>query len=94
MAVHGFLSANQVISRHLFSDVGTAVRDVFGGKVGGITKAIDQAAHEAEVELCRRAVAVGADHVIGATIALDSIEAFGQAVLISGTAVSTVSASE
>ena len=87
--VRGLVSACTVMSRHVFSDIGSDFRSIGGGNLGGIERAIGDAIEQARQRLYVQAYLAGADTVIGVSVGLETVADKAQAVVITGTAVRT-----
>ena len=94
VAVHGLVTGHAVVSRNALSDKGADLKSVVGGRLAGIEPAIDRAIAEADRRIRLAATARGADTVLATQVGLASVSDKAQAVIISGTAVTTRPADE
>jgi uncharacterized protein YbjQ (UPF0145 family) len=85
--VLGLVTASAVMSRNVFSDVGSDIASVFGGNLEGIEKAISLCIEQVQQRMYEQARSVGADSVVGLSLRLDTVSDKAQAILMSGTAV-------
>lgn len=86
----GIVSAEVVIGMHIFRDVASAFRDVFGGRSQTMQKGLKEARVAALDELRAEAHALGADAVVGVDLDYSEISGGGKSMLFlvaSGTAV-------
>lgn len=84
------VSAEVVIGMHLFKDVASAFRDVFGGRSAVMQNGLRDARKTALSELRKEAHALGADAVVGVDLDYSEISGGGKSMLFlvaSGTAV-------
>lgn len=84
------VTAECVIGMHLFRDIATALRDVFGGRSETMQKGLRQARMSALAELRLEAAQLGADAVVGVDLDYSEISGGGKNMLFlvaSGTAV-------
>lgn len=84
------VTAECVIGMHLFKDVASAFRDVFGGRSKAMQDGLREARKTALLELRKEAAAVGADAVVGVDLDYSEISGGGKSMLFlvaSGTAV-------
>ena len=87
--VHGLVTGHAVVSRNALSDRGADLKSIVGGHLGGIELGIDRAIAEADRRIRLAAAARGADTVLATRVGLESASDKAQAVIISGTAVTT-----
>jgi uncharacterized protein YbjQ (UPF0145 family) len=85
--VLGLVTASAVMSRNVFSDIGSDIVSVFGGNLEGIEKAISLCIEQVQQRMYERARSVGADSVVGLSLRLETVSDKAQAILMSGTAV-------
>lgn len=85
----GLVTAAVVISRNLFSDAGSELKSLVGGKLGGVEKALDRALEEAKDRLSAAARSVGADAVVGVRVSIASVDDKAEMIVMIGTAIST-----
>lgn len=84
------ITAEVVIGMHLFKDIASAWRDVFGGRSKGMQEGLREARKAALSELRREAASLGADAVLGVDLDYSEISGGGKSMLFlvaSGTAV-------
>jgi uncharacterized protein YbjQ (UPF0145 family) len=75
------VSAEVVIGMHLFKDVASAFRDVFGGRSKVMQDGLRDARKTALAELRREAHALGADAVVGVDLDYSEISGGGKSML-------------
>ena len=86
----GLATGEVVAGINFIKDIGAGIRNLFGGRVQGYEAEIIQARTEALKELEARAVAMGANAVIGIRIDFDALGSNGNNMLlvtVTGTAV-------
>lgn len=86
----GIVSAEYVIGMHIFRDIASAFRDVFGGRSQTMQQGLKEARTAALDELRAEALALGADAVVGIDLDYSEISGGGKSMLFlvaSGTAV-------
>ena len=84
------VTAEVVIGMHLFKDVASAFRDVFGGRSETMQRGLKQGRKAALAELRQEAFDLGADAVVGVDLDYSEISGGGKSMLFlvaSGTAV-------
>lgn len=84
------VTAEVVIGMHLFKDVASVFRDVFGGRSAVMQQGLREARQTALAELRKEAHALGADAVVGVDLDYSEISGGGKSMLFlvaSGTAV-------
>ncbi|MDX6548929.1 MAG: hypothetical protein QOG33_2479 [Gaiellales bacterium] len=86
----GIVSGFSVMSRNMFSDVGSDLQSAFGGRLGGIEEAIRTAHREAERSLSGQARTREADGIVGVRATVETVADKAQMVLLMGTAVKLV----
>lgn len=87
----GIVTTEYVLGMHLFRDVASSFRDVFGGRSATMQKGLREAREAALTELRLEALALGADAVVGVDLDYSEISGGGKSMLFlvaSGTAVS------
>lgn len=87
----GIVTAEYVLGMHLFRDVASSFRDVFGGRSATMQKGLREAREAALAELRLEAASLGADAVVGVDLDYSEISGGGKSMLFlvaSGTAVS------
>lgn len=85
--VLGVVSGSCVMSRNSFSDFGSEVKSGFGGRLGGIEKAVRMSQVAALEDLERQAHGLGADAVVGIQLSVQTVADKAQLVMLMGTAV-------
>jgi uncharacterized protein YbjQ (UPF0145 family) len=85
--VLGLVSGSCVMSRNVFSDLGSNMKSAFGGTLGGIETVIENARVEAQTRLDQAARALGADAIIGVDMSVQTVADKAQLVMLCGTAV-------
>lgn len=86
----GIVTAEVVIGMHVFKDIASVFRDVFGGRSQTMQKGLKEARTAALDELRAEAHALGADAVVGVDLDYSEISGGGKSMLFlvaSGTAV-------
>lgn len=88
----GVISSETIIGANFFKDILGGLRDVFGGRSGTYEKVLEEAKEYAMKELTQKAVALGADAVVGIDLDYETIGANGSMLMVSasGTAVQLV----
>jgi uncharacterized protein YbjQ (UPF0145 family) len=76
-----------VMSRGAFSDLGSDLKSVGGGTLGGIEKAVEAARATAQSRLEEAARRIGADAVVGIDLTVQTVADKAQLVMLMGTAV-------
>lgn len=92
--VVGLVTASTVMSRNLFSDAGSEIKSLVGGRLKGIERAMDGGVHHVSRQLGESARRLGADAVIGVSFVITSVSqsamsGSAEVILMSGTAVTT-----
>lgn len=87
VATHGLVTAQCVMARNMFSDMGSDVKSVVGGRLGGIESAIANGIASVEGRLKDKARALGANAVVAVRVDIASVAGKAEAILITGTAV-------
>jgi uncharacterized protein YbjQ (UPF0145 family) len=87
--VRGLVTSCAVMSRNVFSDLGSDLASLGGGNLSGIERAIAIATQQARQRLYVQAYVAGADTVVGVQVGLETVADKAQAVVMSGTAVRT-----
>ena len=86
----GLVTGEVVAGINVVKDIGAGLRNLFGGRIKGYEDEIIQARSEALKELEARAVAMGANAVVGVRIDFDGLGSNGNNMLlvtVTGTAV-------
>ena len=86
----GFVTGHSVMSRNAISDLGSDLKSVLGGSLRGIEQAVGEAIADARRQLETAARGLQADAVVGVQVAIAGLGDKAEAVVMSGTAVSTV----
>ena len=84
------VTAEVVYGMHIFKDIASSFRDVFGGRSQVLQSGLRDARKTALTELRQEAYALGADAVVGVSLAYSQISGEGRNMLVlvvSGTAV-------
>lgn len=79
-----------VMSRNMFSDMGSDLSSLGGGTLGGIEKAVETARQTAMERLEAAARDLGADAVVGIDMSVQTVSDKAQLVMMLGTAVTLV----
>lgn len=85
----GLVTSQSVMSRNMFSDIGSDLVSVVGGSLGGMERAVSDAISAARRGLAAAAQSAQADAVIGVTVVVAGLGSKAEAVVMSGTAVKT-----
>ena len=84
----GLVSAHSVQSKSLFSDFGSSLKSIVGGKLRAYEKMIEAAKQQALEQIKQKAESMGADAIVGLKIATTNTTMQGSAeVIFCGTAV-------
>lgn len=83
----GIVTGETIIGANLFRDIFASVRDVVGGRSGAYEEVLREAKDTALREMSEKAVALGADAVIGIDLDYETIRNGMLMVSASGTAV-------
>jgi uncharacterized protein YbjQ (UPF0145 family) len=86
----GIVSGFSVMSRNMFSDLGSDLQSAFGGRLGGIEEAIRTGHRQAEQSLSDHARILDADGIVGVRVTVETVADKAQMVLLTGTAVKLV----
>ena len=70
----GIVTGEAVSGINMFRDLGAGIRNVFGGRSAGYEEELASAREEVLAEMRRRAEALGADAVVGASIGYETFE--------------------
>jgi len=89
VAYHGIVSGEAVVGANLFRDLFASIRDIVGGRSGAYEKVLADARKEAIEEMCREALQMGANAVVGVDIDYETVGGKGSMLMVtaSGTAV-------
>lgn len=83
----GIVTGETIIGANLFRDLFASVRDVVGGRSGAYEEVLREAKDTAISEMQQKAVALGADAVVGIDLDYETIRNGMLMVTVSGTAV-------
>ncbi|MEX0682129.1 MAG: YbjQ family protein [Dehalococcoidia bacterium] len=83
----GIVIGETIVATNIFRDIGAALRDVVGGRSGSYEKKMNEARETAINEMTEKAVALGADAVVGVDIDYETVGNNMMMVSASGTAV-------
>lgn len=83
----GIVIGETIVATNIFRDIGAAFRDVVGGRSGSYEKKMNEARETAIKEMTEKAVALGADAVVGVDIDYETVGNNMMMVSASGTAV-------
>lgn len=91
MATHylGVVAGEAIMGANIFRDIFAGIRDIVGGRSGAYEEVIQGAREEALREMADRALAMGADAVIGVQISYAALGASDSMLMVGavGTAV-------
>ena len=83
----GIVVGETILGTNIFRDIGAALRDVVGGRSGSYEKKMNEARETAINEMTEKAIALGADAVVGVDIDYETVGNNMMMVSASGTAV-------
>lgn len=83
----GIVIGETIVATNIFRDIGAAFRDVVGGRSGSYEKKMNEARETAIKEMTEKAIALGADAVVGVDIDYETVGNNMMMVSASGTAV-------
>ncbi|MGH9200837.1 MAG: YbjQ family protein [Vicinamibacterales bacterium] len=83
----GIVIGETILATNIFRDIGAGLRDLVGGRSGSYEKKMTEARETAINEMTERAVALGADAVVGVDIDYETVGNGMMMVSASGTAV-------
>lgn len=85
----GIVSSEVIFGANLFRDIFASLRDIFGGRSNSYEKVFQDARNNALAEIERKALALGADAIIGIQFNYNSVGQRGSMLMVSitGTAV-------
>lgn len=85
----GVVAAQTIIGANFFKDILGGLTDIFGGRSGAYEKVLEEAKSLAMAELEQKAIAMGANAVVGIDLDFETVGSHGTMlmVIISGTAV-------
>lgn len=86
---YGIVAGETIIGANFVRDIFASVRDFFGGRSGSYEEVLRQAKESALAEMQQRAMAMGANAVIGVHLDYETIGANGSMIMVTccGTAV-------
>jgi uncharacterized protein YbjQ (UPF0145 family) len=82
---HGVVTGEVIVGANLFRDLFASVRDIVGGRSGAYEDVLARAREEALSEMRQRAVALGANAVIGVDLDYEVLGANGSMLMVSAT---------
>jgi uncharacterized protein YbjQ (UPF0145 family) len=85
--VLGLVTASAVVSRNMFSDLGSDVSSVIGGNLEGVEKAITKGLDQVRLRMYQQVEIVGGNCVVGLSVQVESVADKAQAIILAGTAV-------
>ena len=83
----GIVSAECVVGLHLFKDIATGLRDVFGGRSSTMQSALRDIKRAALTELQQEALKLGADAVVAVNLQYNEVGGKMLLLVATGTAV-------
>lgn len=83
------VAGEAVVGINVFKDIGAGLRDVFGGRSAGYEDSVNKARETALAEMVDRAIALGANAVVGVDIDYETLGANGM-VMVSATGTAVV----
>lgn len=85
----GIVSGEVIVGANFFKDFAASITDVFGGRATGYEDELIKAKEEAILEMEKRAVALGANAIIGVDLDYETVGSNGSMLMVdvSGTAV-------
>lgn len=86
---HGVVTGEAILGANIFKDIFAGIRDIVGGRSAAYERELQKAREIAFEELTERAVAIGANAVVGIDIDYETVGANGGMLMVSvsGTAV-------
>ncbi len=76
-----------ILTKNVFKDFGSGIRNMVGGEMGAYTKMLDEAQKQAVTRMIQAAESLGADAVVNVRFSSSSIVQGGAEILVAGTAV-------
>lgn len=86
----GVVTGEVIVGANLFRDLFASVRDIVGGRSGAYEDVLSRAREEALGEMRQRAVALGANAVIGVDLDYEVLGANGSMLMVSATGTAVV----
>jgi uncharacterized protein YbjQ (UPF0145 family) len=85
----GLVAGEAILGANLFRDLFASIRDIVGGRSGSYEKVLNDARQTAVAEMTDKAVALGANAVIGVDIDYETVGTNGSMLMVTaaGTAV-------
>ena len=85
----GVINAQSIIGANIFKDIFAGLRDVFGGRSKTYERVLEEAKEDALRELSEKALALGANAVVGVDLDFETIGSNGSMLMViaTGTAV-------
>lgn len=87
VAHYGMVAGSSVRARHLVYDAFAALKNLFGGELGGYSRLLEDARKEATERMVKQAEAAGANAVIGVRYGTAQIASGAAEIFAYGTAV-------
>ena len=81
----GIVTGEVIVGANLFRDLFASVRDIVGGRAGAYEDVLSRAREEAMGEMRERAIALGANAVIGVDLDYEVLGANGSMLMVSAT---------
>ncbi len=86
----GVVTGEVIVGANLFRDLFASVRDIVGGRSGAYEDVLSRAREEALGEMRQRAVALGANAVIGVDLDYEVLGANGSMLMVSATGTAVI----
>jgi uncharacterized protein YbjQ (UPF0145 family) len=85
----GIVTGDTIIGANIFKDIGASIRDIIGGRASAYERVMDEGKKIAEAELVQKAMAMGANAIIGIDFDYEVMGKGGSMLMVSmtGTAV-------
>ncbi len=85
----GIVTGDTIIGANIFKDIGASIRDIIGGRASAYERVMDEGKKIAESELVQKAMAMGANAIIGIDFDYEVMGKGGSMLMVSmtGTAV-------
>ena len=86
---HGIVAGEAIMGANVFRDLFASIRDFVGGRSGAYEKVLQDARDEALREMAERALALGANAIVGVDIDYETVGQGGSMLMVTacGTAV-------
>lgn len=85
--VYGLVSGSTIRAKNIFRDIGSGIKNIFGGELKNYTKLLEEARDEATNRMIQEALAKGANAVVNIRFSTSSIAAGAAEIYVYGTAV-------